>query len=391
MPILTIYPQAGSGGSNTTVDGWVGGSNGAEDSWSDVRDASPVISDDTSNLIFVGTRTISTPNTWFQLTRGIFTFDVSFLNPASLIRSCSFCIQRTVDTGDPFSVSLNITSASPASNNAIVNADFALANFGTDKFSTDRTLASVPIGSAEDFEFNDDGKNYLLANSIAGVSLRMVEDIDNSAPSWVSGTEWFAYFGAADVVGTSIDPCITIDYVEYFVDTTDTISLSESLVKVTSKLFEDIMYIGESINVAGALVFFESLELQINESFSLLITKPLTESFLVKSITNFTFFESVEEVISVVDTFVRAATKNLSEVITVVSNVYRGISANLSDTITVVSSFLNGVQKSLLETISLAFSFNVVLGRIFTDSIVVVETFIKTMGKIFENTLIVTE
>jgi len=199
----TFYPDAGTGG--TTVDGNI--LNTAGGNWANARSAT------------VGTNvqdTAAQNDNFFQLRtavigRIVLLFDTSALAGDTLISATLSQEISYVTGGDSNSdQAINVVSASPASNSALVLADYNIANFGATRFSSDLTITSAMTSNAyRDFVLNASGLANIALSGISKFGIRFQKDLDNSDPGVNKIRVRSVY---ADTSGTSSDPKLVVEH-----------------------------------------------------------------------------------------------------------------------------------------------------------------------------------
>lgn len=128
----------------------------------------------------------TTSNQYQSLTRGIFLFDTSKIPDANTIlrgalRVYVSTLYQTLTGG-----AVGMTAPTPASNTALVNADYNIANHGSTELC-ERKLISEMITSASNFlVLNSAGRSAIAVSGITKLATRLGWDIDNSAPTWGS-------------------------------------------------------------------------------------------------------------------------------------------------------------------------------------------------------------
>lgn len=210
-----IYPDAGTG--NTTVDGFVL-EDGENKTWSDLVDDPGDWADDTSQNVWIARFAASaTASQWKNIYRGIFTLPTGDAIPAgATIVSSTFSVYGVGEL-DNLSTSpdINIYSASPASNNALVEGDYA--TLGTSAYSdTAHTIASWNTGGYNHWTLNETGRAAIQtgAGNITGIGTRSAShDAADSAPNWVSNQA--SGFQAETAFSTRAnDPMLVVEYTE---------------------------------------------------------------------------------------------------------------------------------------------------------------------------------
>ena len=173
-------------GANSPVNGQVGCPDANNDTWANTRGhAGGQSTVDNSAQDSMRLSTTGTNPNFGSLKRGVFLFDTSTLGAGATISAAIFSLYVTAKT-DNLSQSVGITSSNPAANNNLVNSDYAVANFGSTRFATDKTIASISTAAYADWTLNADGRNNISLTGISKFSDRGSSDIDNSAPTWAS-------------------------------------------------------------------------------------------------------------------------------------------------------------------------------------------------------------
>lgn len=169
-----------------TLDGWVGRINAGEASFADLRAGAGNEHNDTSTglAMIVGTNPSSE---WDDLRRLILLFGLSSI-AGRLISAASLTV-RTV--GAPIEgiagQEVVVVTASPASQAALADADFAIANFGMGSVLSDATaLADIAPAGDVTFTFNAAGIAYLQTvvdgGGVAELGIVFVSDQEGTDP-----------------------------------------------------------------------------------------------------------------------------------------------------------------------------------------------------------------
>ena len=207
MSTLIVYPDAGSGA--MTVDGYV--ERGTNGTWAQLRDGTGDTANKTDTSNRLGLNAFGSGNTWTTLRRLIWTFDTSPLTIDATVSAATLslfgCTKFDSLGATP---SVNIYSASPASNNNLVAGDFV--NTGTTEYSTTITYASWVTGQ-NDFALNATGLAALSLSGISRFSSRTANvDVANVEPTWSASNSYTMNSASADTAGTTSDPTLTITY-----------------------------------------------------------------------------------------------------------------------------------------------------------------------------------
>lgn len=187
----TFYPAAGA---NSPVDGYAGRYDVANEAWATVRGGVGIDSDDAGEIIFAP-HIISGTVTWRGLRRGIALFDTSPLPDYCIKSAATLSVYGRKRLDDlSCSPSTNIYSANPASNNALVDADYNIANFGTTPFATAIAYADWKDNATppywNDFVFNQDGLDAIPLDDVAKFGIRNVQyDVGGATPNYIA-SKW---------------------------------------------------------------------------------------------------------------------------------------------------------------------------------------------------------
>lgn len=212
MATLTVYPDAGTGG--TTVDGYATAT-GLDVTFANLITSAGTGKSDTGTSIeavyFYSGSGLAAGH-WARISRGIFTFDTSPLTAGATISAAVMSLYGTskLDNGTAISHNIDIYTSTPASNNAIVNAD--LLQVG----SVSQTGSPISQASFNDAGYNDFTFSILTNINKTGISRFGTRnanyDVAAVAPTWSDGkTAWFLV-KSADTIDTTNDPKLVITY-----------------------------------------------------------------------------------------------------------------------------------------------------------------------------------
>jgi hypothetical protein len=197
----TLYPAAGA---NAPVDGYL--NYNAVATYATVRNNTTANSLDVTSAeapIITAYKDVST----YYCRRGVFGFDFTAIG-TDTIDSATFTITGTTKE-NANNDDCNIVSASPASNNNLVNADYNVSNFGSTSYAT--VTAAAWGAAAQNFTLNASGITYLgtfyaKSGHIGFLGTRGSLDLTTTAPS--GGNVLNGYY--ADQTGTSSDPKLVV-------------------------------------------------------------------------------------------------------------------------------------------------------------------------------------
>jgi hypothetical protein len=204
----TLNPDADP--ETTTVDGVTSRSAGSE-SWSALRNGAGDGSSDNGVTMRAGWQADSTLNQWNVQHRDILLFDTSFIPDTWTVTSATLNLYATLLEldGSNDGALLHVVTSAPASNTALVNADYGA--FGDIKLDDGLAMSSVTT-AYNTFTLNATGVAAISLDGITKLGVRTENDIDNSAPVWVSGAANRITFSTADETGTSQDPQLVVTY-----------------------------------------------------------------------------------------------------------------------------------------------------------------------------------
>jgi hypothetical protein len=208
----TFYPDAGTGG--TTVDGAVI-RNGVNETWATKRAGAGNGAQPTLTSLNFGLR-ISTGDSaqGRNLERLAATFDTSAIPDGDTISSATYSLYVNSKTAT-VPVSYRVVSVTLAANNNLVNADYAVANWGSTGYNTDVTIASITATSYNNFVLNSTGIAAISKTGVTALGARTDMDADNSFPAggvYATGAEGLINVTMADNTGTTQDPKLVVEH-----------------------------------------------------------------------------------------------------------------------------------------------------------------------------------
>lgn len=212
MAVSTFYPDPSV--ESTTVDGDLRKADST--SWDTSHDATSSF-DSSDNGVTLVAGVISHGNGLWSIYRSIFLFDCTDISTDEVsAATVSLYGQSGTDNIDSAQAYVNIVSSSPASNTAIVNADFNDVGDAIDdptQFSTAIDHTDITTSGYNAFVLDSNG----IANITAGVSkfgARSGHDIEDNpfAKNLPSDTGSHSVFHSADAAGTSTDPKLVVTH-----------------------------------------------------------------------------------------------------------------------------------------------------------------------------------
>ncbi len=205
----TFYPDADP--ETTSVDGRTGRDVDPGVDWSVLRSGAGVFNSDTAATLVASLGTLSTTNKWATMQVAMALFDTSAIADTDTIDSgiLSFFGSSKVDN---FAQSVVVTLSNPASNTAIVNADYDdHVTDMTPEISASRiTVADWSTTAYNDFALDADGTGNVSKTAITKFGYLFSGDFDNVEPTWVSSVGGNAQSHSADVAGTTNDPKLVV-------------------------------------------------------------------------------------------------------------------------------------------------------------------------------------
>lgn len=192
---------------STSCDG-VSGFTGADLSWADVHD--PADGNDTSDTIVGGGVQLSssaTTDTWGSIYREFQLFDTSPIPDTDNISAATLGSYVNA-VSDSFTLGLEVVGCTPASNTAIVNADYD--QVGTTEYASERALSGLTTTAYNTAALNATGIAAIDKGGITKIALRLSADLDNSPPTWIADSLSSVNISTADEAGTTQDPYLEV-------------------------------------------------------------------------------------------------------------------------------------------------------------------------------------
>lgn len=210
---LTSYPDANP--ETNTVDGRVT-RNGVDEAFTTIRSGAGVESDDsTASMNIVQIVASTTSNQYSNISRGVFLFDTSSLPDSASISSATFSFYRegsndTLTASSSANSSIELVSSTPASNTALVAADYG--QIGGTSFGSSAIEASLVNSQYNDIPLNSDGIAAISKTGVSKFGTRYKWDLNNTTTgiTWASGGEIRSQISYADTAGTSQDPKLLV-------------------------------------------------------------------------------------------------------------------------------------------------------------------------------------
>lgn len=207
--VSTFYPDPDV--ESTSVDGFVGVSS-LDTTFSTVRGTAGDTANDSAGVLNTGASATATANQYSQIRRSPVLFDTSAIPDTDTISDATLSIYGSSKNNN-MSMSMSIVVSSPATNTALVAADFNIANWTmTQQNSTDITIASWSNTAYNDFALNATGIGNISKTGISKFGLVSAQDRANTDPTWVNGATGDVTPTSADTAGTTSDPKLVVTH-----------------------------------------------------------------------------------------------------------------------------------------------------------------------------------
>jgi len=211
MATLTVYPDANP--ESTSVDGWAQRDTVVETWATIIAGAGNNSADTDANSQFVAFTPDTTAGNWILLKRAILLFDTSALTSAATISAAVLSVEGTAKLDIAgLAPTIDVYTSTPASNTAIVNADFTQTG-STSQTGSPMAYASWSTTGYNDFTFNATGIGNISKTGVSKFALRNANyDVAGASPTWgaTARIQFTGYY--ADQAGTSSDPKLVITY-----------------------------------------------------------------------------------------------------------------------------------------------------------------------------------
>jgi hypothetical protein len=183
MPTLTFNPDGDP--ETTSVDGSVRRTTAGNFSTIRTSAGNTATDDGASNQAPVLEATTNSDE-YGRMDRGVFLFDTSSLPDGAEIISATFELYVSAKTDGFSGGAISLVTTTPASNTALVAADYNIANWSFTKQATDLTIASITTSAYNTWTLNANGLASISKTGITKFGLVTAYDADNSAPTWSS-------------------------------------------------------------------------------------------------------------------------------------------------------------------------------------------------------------
>lgn len=217
-----------------TFDGYITRSSVSE-GWSTIRGGAGNFGEDTNtDYFFAYWLATATSNQWDTIARGIFTFNTAAISTDATITAANFkfyCTGKTAPSDATASRrELEVVASAPAAATSISNADYA--SIGSTSFGA-IAYASITASAINTVALNASGLSNITKGGISKFGTRSGADLDNDAPTWVSGDQYIVYGAFADYSGTTNDPTLEVTY-SAVLTLSESVSTSDACTKQTA-------------------------------------------------------------------------------------------------------------------------------------------------------------
>jgi hypothetical protein len=209
----TVYPQAGSGGANTTCDGYVRHYHYPGQTWANMHDWA-----DGTSVSLTGADTYycdvsagDQANRYEYIQRGGFSFNTAAIGAGATVTAANFSIRGTVkdSTYSVIDDSIDVVAFTPA--NAAAFVTDAFDQFGTTSFAN-VTQAAFSTSGYTAFALNAAGLANIAVAGISKFGTRLGCDRSNTEPTESDYDTAYMVGYYADQSGTGSDPKLDVTY-----------------------------------------------------------------------------------------------------------------------------------------------------------------------------------
>jgi hypothetical protein len=192
---------------STTVDGYAERDTNTGETWTTTRDGAGTSANDSGtealeHLFLGGTRRL--------FRRRAILFDSSSIPDDDTIDSAILSLWYTEVTDDYAGGATALVSVSLASNTAVASGDYAIANWGTTRFSTDEDYTGITTGQYTAITLNSDGLANISKTGITDIGTRNALDVDDGDPAADGDSK--TKLSSADETGTTQDPKLAVTH-----------------------------------------------------------------------------------------------------------------------------------------------------------------------------------
>jgi hypothetical protein len=413
--VTTFFPDPNP--ETTTVDGYVGRISSTVTWATIIAGAGTTKNDSDADSECMMMEKIASGDSYDALFRSIFLFDTSAIPDTDTISGAILSLKGTTK-GDNIGCTpdINIYGSTPASNTALVNADFT--QVGSTAYATAISYASYSTSAYNDFTFNGTGIAAISKTGVSKFGARNANyDVAAVTPSTsgVIASSWMNC-NMADVALTTSDPKLAVTYTS---STAYTKTLTETPTATASLIKGPVRTLAETVTSTATIIKTTTRTLTQTVTSTATFTRVWTIGrTLTEGVTSTaTYFaatsRTLSETITATDTFSRVVTfgRNLTEAISASASVIKATSRTLADSAaaadtiirtatrlltesaTASASFMQTVSRTLAESITASDVFAYVQEKtaILTEAVEAVDTFLRSIGRTLEEAIIALE
>lgn len=159
---------------------------------------------------FVQAIATTSSNVWSQMIRGCFQFDTSAIPDDSIIDAATLGIYVTSVNQTITGQSVGIVSAPIATPETLQAGDYQ--TMGTTQLATALTIADLTTGAFNTWTLNASGLATISLTGASQFGTRLVSDITNSSPTWVSGGDGSVSCRWHTTAGGVSKPVLTVTF-----------------------------------------------------------------------------------------------------------------------------------------------------------------------------------
>lgn len=212
MATLTVYPDPDP--ETTSVDGFASRT-GVDQTWANIIAGAGNSSDASGSAAnVVNIQASATANQWATNSRGILLFDTSALTANANISNAVLSLYGNAKL-DLLGITPNIDiyTSTPASNTAIVDADYGQTGNVSQTGGNPISYAGWTLSAYNDFTFDATGISNISKTGVSKFAAKNANyDVAASAPTYTASLISRINAIMADTAGTSTDPKLVITY-----------------------------------------------------------------------------------------------------------------------------------------------------------------------------------
>jgi len=197
----TFRPQAGSGGTNTTVDG-VASRGSVDETFSVISSSAGNSATATDTVLVTRINSSATTNQFSTLRRIAITFDTSSIGSSAEVKAATLrmYVQTASNTGLG-DTTVDVVGVTLTNANGVTTGDYAVSRWGTTVFAQ-MSLSTITTTGDKDFSLNSSGLSHINKTGITQLGLRLGWDTGGSfTGTWAASTSSGCAWRSADNAG----------------------------------------------------------------------------------------------------------------------------------------------------------------------------------------------